>query len=128
MMFAQRLKELRRERGLTQVQLAEQMGVSKGAVAMWEIGEREPNFETIAKLSQLFDRRIDYILGWSNDASSMTAMKDVIDQSHCKYGRMSENHPDLASAFGSLKQRVDTVLTLAKTLSANVDRLLTGEK
>ena len=78
--FAHRLKELRKEKNMTQVQLAELLGVSKGTVAMWEIGKREPNFETLNALSDIFDRRIDYILGSSNDASSPKIMEEDMEQ------------------------------------------------
>lgn len=79
-MFAERLKELRKEKNMTQVQLAEALGVSKGTIAMWEIGKREPNFETLNRLSDIFDKRIDYILGYSNDASSPQFTEEDIDQ------------------------------------------------
>lgn len=79
-MFADRLKELRKEKNITQVQLAEALGVSKGTVAMWETGKREPNFETLDRLSDIFDRRIDYILGYSNDSSSPQPTEEDIDQ------------------------------------------------
>ncbi|MDO4730591.1 MAG: helix-turn-helix transcriptional regulator [Clostridia bacterium] len=79
-MFAERLKELRKDKNMTQVQLAEALGVSKGTVAMWEIGKREPNFETLNRLSDIFDKRIDYILGYSNDASSPRFTEEDIDQ------------------------------------------------
>jgi len=79
-MFADRLKELRKEKNMTQVQLAKILGVSKGTIAMWEIGKREPNFETINQLSDIFDRRIDYILGFSDDTSSPQLTDDDIDQ------------------------------------------------
>ena len=79
-MFADRLKELRKENNMTQVQLAETLGVSKGTVAMWEIGKREPNFETLDRLSDVFDKRIDYILGYSDDASSPQLTEDEVDQ------------------------------------------------
>ena len=79
-MFADRLKELRKEKNMTQVQLAEALGVSKGTIAMWEIGKREPNFETLNRLSDIFDKRIDYILGYSNDASSPQVTEEDIDQ------------------------------------------------
>ena len=69
-MFAHRLKELRNENNMAQVQLAELLGVSKGTVAMWEIGKREPSIATLRTLSDIFDRRIDYILGYSNDTPS----------------------------------------------------------
>lgn len=79
-MFAERLKELRKEKNMTQAQLAEALGVSKGTIAMWEIGKREPNFETLDRLSDIFDKRIDYILGYSNDASSPQLTEEDIDQ------------------------------------------------
>ena len=50
-MFAQRLKQLRAENQMTQVQLAEKLGVSKGTVAMWETDKRSPSFEMLAELS-----------------------------------------------------------------------------
>ena len=65
---------------MTQVQLAEALGVSNGTVAMWEIGKREPNFETLNRLSDIFDKRIDYILGNSNDASSPRFTEEDIEQ------------------------------------------------
>ena len=47
---------------------------------MWETGKREPNFETLNQLSEIFDKRIDYILGYSNDASSPKMTEEDIDQ------------------------------------------------
>ena len=79
-MFAERLKKIRNGAGMTQVQLAEALGVSKGTVAMWEIGKREPNYETLNALSGIFDKRIDYILGYSNDSSSARLSEEQIEQ------------------------------------------------
>ena len=69
-MFPERLKQLRKEKGLTQVTLAESLGVSKGTVAMWETGKRMPGFDMLARLSELFDKRVDYIIGTSEDHRS----------------------------------------------------------
>ena len=79
-MFAERLKEIRNGAGMTQVQHAEALGVSKGTVAMWEIGKREPNYETLNALAGIFDKRIDYILGYSNDSSSARLSEEQIEQ------------------------------------------------
>lgn len=62
-MFAQRLKELRKDRGLTQIQFAQQFHVSHGAVAMWETGKREPDFDTMNRLAAFFNVTVDYLLG-----------------------------------------------------------------
>lgn len=66
-MFSERLKDLRKEKGMTQIELATALGVSSGTVAMWETGKRKPSFEMFEKLTQVFDKRIDYILGTSDD-------------------------------------------------------------
>ena len=79
-MFDERLKSLRKKCGYTQVSLAETLGVSKGTVAMWETGKRTPDFETLIRLSDLFDVRTDYILGKSNDSSSAQLSDDDIEQ------------------------------------------------
>ncbi len=79
-MFDERLKALRKKCGYTQVSLAETLGVSKGTVAMWETGKRTPDFETLIRLSDLFDVRTDYILGKSNDSSSTKLSDDDIEQ------------------------------------------------
>ena len=79
-MFGARLKELRKKNGYTQVTLAGKLGVSKGTVAMWEVGKRKPDFETLCTLSELFDVRTDYILGQSDDDSSITLSDKDIEQ------------------------------------------------
>lgn len=79
-MFAQRLKQLRAENQMTQVQLAEKLGVSKGTVAMWETDKRRPSFEMLAEMTNLFDRRIDYILGYSDDPSSPKPTDEEMNQ------------------------------------------------
>lgn len=79
-MFDERLKSLRKKCGYTQVSLAETLSVSKGTVAMWETGKRTPDFETLIRLSDLFDVRTDYILGKSNDSSSAKLSDDDIEQ------------------------------------------------
>ena len=79
-MFGERLKELRKKNGYTQVSLASELGVSKGTIAMWEVGKRKPDFETLCNLSEFFDVRTDYILGQSDDDSSITLTIENINQ------------------------------------------------
>ena len=69
-MFADQLKAARKSCGHTQASLADALCVSKGTVAMWETGKRRPSFDMLDKLSDLFDRRLDYIMGTSDDSSS----------------------------------------------------------
>jgi transcriptional regulator with XRE-family HTH domain len=65
-MFAQRLAELRKEKGLTQDALAALMGMSRPAFSLYEAGKREPDFELLQKLTVYFDVSSDYLLGLTN--------------------------------------------------------------
>ena len=66
-----RIKQLRKENRLTQVELADKLGVSVSTVAMWETEKRTPNFKTLDDMSELFDKTISYILGNSDDNRSV---------------------------------------------------------
>lgn len=79
-MFADRIKELRKEKGITQVDLADAMGLSKGTVAMWEVGKREASFDTLDKLADYFQVPIDYLLGRSDDKSETSYKEDFIER------------------------------------------------
>lgn len=61
--FGERLKKLRKERKLTQTQLAEKLNAGKSTVAMWETCDREPDFEMLKKIADFFNVNTDYLLG-----------------------------------------------------------------
>lgn len=63
MTFNERLKELRERKGLSQVALADKLGVSKSAVSMYERGERNPDFETLEIIADFFNVDMNYLLG-----------------------------------------------------------------
>lgn len=65
--FAERLKELRTERGFSQVQLALNTGVSKGIISLWENGLREPTLSNLVALADIFDVSLDYLAGRDTD-------------------------------------------------------------
>ena len=64
--FAERLKELRIEKGVGQVEIARAIGVSKGIISLWENGLREPKLSNLIALAQLFEVTIDYLAGIEN--------------------------------------------------------------
>lgn len=61
--FGERLKELRTQANLTQVQLAERIGVTKSAISYYELLERSPSPDIIVKLAAIFHVSTDYLLG-----------------------------------------------------------------
>lgn len=61
--FAERLKELRLEKGLSQRGLAKLLNLSYSAIAQWENESRIPNAEAVVILAKFFSVSTDYLLG-----------------------------------------------------------------
>lgn len=62
MEFNEKLQQLRKEKKLTQEQLAEQLYVSRTAVSKWESGKGYPNIESLKSISKLYGVSIDDLL------------------------------------------------------------------
>ena len=64
--FAERLLELRKEKGISQATLAKQLDVSFSVVCYWETNRSEPTAPNLVKISDFFDVSVDYLLGRSD--------------------------------------------------------------
>ena len=110
--FPERLKQLRKEKGLSQIMLAKELGVSGGTVAMWETGKRKPQFEMFDKLCTFFDRSMDYILGASDDDRSFALINKEVHQ--LGNWQVEEQYEDMLRKYTLLddygKDAVDAVL------------------
>lgn len=70
MNIADRLKDLRKNAGYSQEQLAEMLEISRQAVSKWESAQGYPDIENVIRLSQIYHVSTDYILlGSKNEAS-----------------------------------------------------------
>ena len=61
--FSERLKELRLENGLTQLELAKALGCTPNAISHWENRGKEPNYYTLVQLAIALKSSTDYLLG-----------------------------------------------------------------
>lgn len=61
--FAERLKNLRTDAGISRAKLAEELNVSARLVAYWESGQRESDFDTLIRLAEFFEISTDFLLG-----------------------------------------------------------------
>jgi GTP pyrophosphokinase len=53
-LYGSRLREMREARGLSQKELAEQLGITQVAISGWERGAREPDLEMMVRLAEFF--------------------------------------------------------------------------
>ncbi len=65
--LAKRLKDCRKEKGLTQAYVAIYCDITEKAYQNYELKTREPRLETILKIAQLYDVSLDYLVGRTNN-------------------------------------------------------------
>lgn len=81
--FGEHIFELRKRAGLTQVELAEKMGVTNKAVSKWEMGKAKPSTETIRKLAALFHISVDELLELREEETAASITKIVLTGGPC---------------------------------------------
>ena len=99
MTFAEKLKSIRKQAGMSQEQLAEKLSVSRQAVTKWETDAGIPDIENIMAISALFDISIDELLSNERGAKKPT---DYLYESITEYDIDEPKRYDMK--FGGAKQ------------------------
>ena len=68
----ERLRKCREQRGLSQKQVALEVGVKPPTVSQWESGVKIPSRKNVAKLASLYGVTVDYLLDRSSETDSLT--------------------------------------------------------
>lgn len=87
MITAEKLVRLRKEKGLSQLQLAEEINVSRQAISRWEVGLAVPSREKLKALSELYHVSMDYLLS-DKEAEDVQKVSEPEDEAKEK----SSNH------------------------------------
>ena len=82
MTIADRIQSLRKQRGMSQEELADAVGVSRQAVSKWESEQATPDLDKVVIMSDIFEVTTDYLLKGIEPVSTPDhkTMADVIDQ------------------------------------------------
>lgn len=92
--FGERLKSLRNEKGISQKVLADELGISKGAVSFYETCQNTPDIEILDAVSKYFNVSYDYLLGRTENKTAAPKLKAV-----CDYTRLSEKAIEIICAI-----------------------------
>ena len=61
--FAKRVKQLRKDNGWSQEDFAKRLGVTRSAIGNWEQGTREPPYEMLEAIADVFNCEMQYLIG-----------------------------------------------------------------
>lgn len=99
-LFGKRLRELRKEKNLTQKDVANFLKISDRTIGYYESGQRKPDPETLQKIADFFNVSVDYLLGRTdirNPESSFSPLDEEIVEI------MKELGPEVTMQFYDLK-------------------------
>lgn len=92
MNFGEKLKQLRKQKGLSQEQLAEKIYVSRQTITKWESGNGIPDIENLLAISSLFNESLDSLL---SEEKSLLSKRDFIYESRTEYDLDAQKKIDL---------------------------------
>lgn len=75
--FGKTLKQLREEKNITQPELANAIGISKGIISLWENEINEPKISYVKKLANYFSVSADYLLGMEDEFGNPIKEEDL---------------------------------------------------
>ena len=117
---AERIKQLRKKKGISQSELAALIGVKNNTVSTWERGTRKPDFEALNLLSDYFEVSFEYILGSSDkeearvkptqkelDTLALSSIADEIKEITEKYSRLSDKSQKMIDALISATYQME---------------------
>ena len=76
MIFLKHLKELRKNKKLSQEEVCRAIFVNQKTYSRYELGTSEPNFETLKKIADYFDVSIDYLLDYKSSEQKISFTRD----------------------------------------------------
>ena len=88
--FNENLKFAREKRGLSQKEVAENIGVAKSTYSLYESGNREPNVQTIKKIADVLNTSADELLGIDDEPQTIAAHFDGNEYTEDELSKIKE--------------------------------------
>jgi len=140
-MLGQRIRNLRKEKKMTQQELANKLNLAKSTISQYENNVNEPDNDTIRKIADVFDVSVDYLLGRSdyprklngNTGSSDTSSHVIqvagqeieISSEELKILMEMRKHPKFAAMFHDLatapEKKVKTLIKMWEVIKADLN-------
>lgn len=111
MEFPEKLRSLRLQRGMSQMQLAYALGSSQSAITAWELGKRDPDMRSIKKIASVFGVPVSYLISdWTgNEQNFARIIVDAIREN----GKLFDLF-EIVSGFDD--SRIDALIAVARTM------------
>jgi len=104
-----RVKELREEKGMKQIELSQALQVSQGTLSNWERGVHNPDNEALGQLAKLFECSVDYLLGHSEIREPLNGLYMRVMQDAKNSGMSPQDLQVAVDFWRQAKERNDDI-------------------
>lgn len=115
--FGTRIRQLRSEMGMSQVEFAEKLGLSKQILSLYEAGKRSPKIAQVKKFAEILKVSVDYLLGDSAEEAAFYSVCSTQAKPFYKifievtYEQMGLDIPGVVRVTGLTDRQVRTIIT-----------------
>lgn len=121
-MLGNRLKKLRLEKKLTQLQIAQKVNISEARYNLYENNKRQPDYELLKSLAEVLETTTDYLLGNDNTTKTISSvipdneladkLSVLIENEHAKVlfdklGELSDEELDQVADIVDIVTKID---------------------
>lgn len=125
--FSSRLKQIRMDRGLSQTELAEKVGVSKTSLSTYELGSKRPSYEIVVRIAKACQTSMDWLCGLDENNGDIDNFGEFLrlffklikSDAICFDPENSEFH--FSRAFSELEKAFVDIFKLYKSGTINED-------
>lgn len=116
-MLNERLKQLRNEKELSQYEVAKRLGFSRGQLANYEQGSRQPDYDTLTKLADFYGCTIDYLLGRSDSKQLTKDEQDlIVDSKKLTIKQVQDKYKLTVGDRAATNEEVEVALKLIRSV------------
>ena len=119
--FGERLKKLREEKNILSKDLASIINVEPSTITNWEKGNRSPKEDMLIRIADYFDCSIDYLLGRTDNKSSVVYSTTINDT--CINLGVHKSYP-----FDLTPEDVENMLRQLDAVGLDIDKLIKNSK
>lgn len=114
--FSERLYNLRKQKNLSQKELAQKLGVAQASINYWEKAQRTPSIDMVALIADFFNVSIDYLMGLDDKEESLcslTTFQDELDDYLQELGEFLYYNPSHKSLFDACRNIKESDVSFA---------------
>ena len=122
MSFGKKLRSLREEKRLSQVELSKKLNITNQALSQYELGKRIPDAEMIIRIADFFDVSVDYLLDRTNERITVDNIKAILasDSAFARALDKLTTRKELQELFKITKdlsrERVEQIIRIIKAM------------